>query len=410
MKKATALLALLAAIAALAALAVAALVDGAIAAFAAGLLAIVGLVLAVPAYGGRLAMARQHLIDQGRPDLLQLANADRSEEALLRGNLTPRAGALRGWLARRIYGHQFLVGDPVRVRSYHEIRATLDPDGRLDGLPFMEEMKAFCGRQARVYRVVDKIYDYGRSRELRRIERSVLLVGLRCDGSKHNGCDAACYMIWKEAWLEPHAHHDVLTVSPTIDGPRQRPPIVAGATFSCQYTELSHAARPMTDTHSHHRLEPWITGNLGTGAFFLAMATRAFNAFQERRRGIGYPWRPSSSALASPTASASIQGGDWVRVRTPGEIAATLDAKGKNKGLWFDREMLKHCGQTFRVLGRVERIIDIKSTTMIPMKTPCIVLSGVHSSGEFLDFAEQHDYMYFREAWLEPVETPDIGR
>ena len=66
----------------------------------------------------------------------------------------------------------------------------------------MEEMKAFCGRSARVYRVLDRVYDYGRSREMRRIDRSVLLVGLRCDGGAHDGCDAACYLVWKEAWLD----------------------------------------------------------------------------------------------------------------------------------------------------------------------------------------------------------------
>ena len=46
---------------------------------------------------------------------------------------------------------------------------------------------------------------------------------------------------------------------------------------------------------------------------------------------------------------------------------------------------------------------------MIPMKTACIVLEDVHYSGEFQGFGEQHDYLYWREAWLEPVDPGSGG-
>jgi hypothetical protein len=101
-----------------------------------------------------------------------------------------------------------------------------------------------------------------------------------------------------------------------------------------------------------------------------------------------------------------------VRVQSSQQIARTLDKNSKNRGLWFDRDMLKHCGSLRRVRGRVHKIIDIQSGKMIPMKTACIVLEDVHYSGEFQGFGEQHDYLYWREAWLEPAsqgagaETP----
>jgi hypothetical protein len=38
---------------------------------------------------------------------------------------------------------------------------------------------------------------------------------------------------------------------------------------------------------------------------------------------------------------------------------------------------------------------------MRPMKTPCIVLDGVDASGEVLGFCPQHDFVFWREAWLE---------
>ena len=39
------------------------------------------------------------------------------------------------------------VGDWVEVRSKDEILSTLDSDGRLDGMPFMPEMFAFCWQE-----------------------------------------------------------------------------------------------------------------------------------------------------------------------------------------------------------------------------------------------------------------------
>ena len=52
------------------------------------------------------------------------------------------------------------VGDLVEVRSAEEIRATLDENGELDGLPFMPEMLAFCGRRLTVHKVAHKSCDY----------------------------------------------------------------------------------------------------------------------------------------------------------------------------------------------------------------------------------------------------------
>ena len=88
-------------------------------------------------------------------------------------------------------------------------------------------------------------------------------------------------------------------------------------------------------------------------------------------------------------------------------IATTLDQASRNRGLWFDLEMLKHCGQLCRVSRRVDRIIDIATGQILAMKTPCLVLQGVDSSGEFLRFWAQHEPLYWREVWLEPdASTP----
>ena len=54
---------------------------------------------------------------------------------------------------------KFRVGDWVEVRSREEILRTLDDDGRLDGMPFMPEMFAYCGTRFRIFKGAHKTCD-----------------------------------------------------------------------------------------------------------------------------------------------------------------------------------------------------------------------------------------------------------
>ena len=85
-----------------------------------------------------------------------------------------------------------------------------------------------------------------------------------------------------------------------------------------------------------------------------------------RVRTIGGRPRPDrlaqAAALAragrrSPVARVGLRPGDLVQVRSAAEIEATLDEKGMNRGLSFDREMLPYCGRTVRVKDTVDRIV-----------------------------------------------------
>src|SRR5262245_7411651 len=99
---------------------------------------------------------------------------------------------------------RFRAGDVVRVRTKGEILATLDENGCLEGMPFMPEMLQFCGRSFRVAAVAHKTCDTVRktTEPGRRLSSAVHLVGTRCDGSAHGGCEAECNLFWKDAWLE----------------------------------------------------------------------------------------------------------------------------------------------------------------------------------------------------------------
>lgn len=368
---------------------------------------IAGAVVGLLAYAGSIAHARQVGLESGAADLFLARNASRCEGAVL-GGRAAGWGASRRWVARHVFGHRLMIGDRVRVKALDAIRATLDAQGCLDGLPFMDEMAAHCGRQFRVYRVLDKIYDYGRSRRMRRLDDCVLLVGLRCDGSAHGGCEAACYLIWKTHWLERQLRSAPMQAPETCAALPQAPALAEP--YSCQYTQLAAASRPMRQLDARGLLGPLVVGNVTAAAFRIALLTRIFNAVQAWRGGVGYPARPASlydkTIIGSP-----LHAGDWVRVKPPDEIAHTLDANSKNRGLWFDRDMLKHAGAVYRVLGRIRKIIDVNSGAMIEMKSACVVLDGVHCSGEFQGFGEQHDFLYWREAWLTratpPHATPD---
>jgi hypothetical protein len=87
-----------------------------------------------------------------------------------------------------MYGRRTLqAGDLVRVRSAREILATLDEDGNLDGIPFMPEMLQYVDRRFRVSNRVEKICWYTAESSARKLPDTVLLEGLRCDGTAHGG-------------------------------------------------------------------------------------------------------------------------------------------------------------------------------------------------------------------------------
>ena len=368
--------------------------------------AVVGVALVVVA-GGVIVLHRQRRTDAGRTELFLELTRARSEQALdAPGGF--RAGPVRRAVSKALLGHEFLVGDEVEILPLAEILATLDERGTLGGIPFQAEMAKFCGRRGRVFRCVDKIYDYGRTKGMRELNDCVLVSGLRCDGAQHGGCQALCYLMWKTSWLR---RVDAGTSPRAATAPRQDPAAggVAGAAhngdfngrYQCQFTELHAASLPLPAWSVAAELRPLSSGNITVGTFVVGLGTRAFTYVQDLRGGISYPPAPPPAGEGPAGPVEALAAGDLVRVRPMAEIARTLNRNSRNKGLWFDRDMIKHCGTTHRVLARVDRIIDDANGEMRQMKTPCIMLAGVDYSGEFLRFNAQHDYFFWREAWLE---------
>lgn len=361
------------------------------------------------AIGAMIALYRHQAQAKGRMDLFDVLNASRSEGALATAHLGFGIRLRRLW--RRLLGGQWLlVGDVVEIRSLDDIVQTLDASGCFDALPFMPEMAQLCGQRARVYRCVDKIYDYGRSNTLKRLEDAVLLAGLRCDGSAHDGCQASCYLLWKRSWLRPVADGESGRQRLEQHVPTAwRQGTASRSRYSCQYTQLAAASTPIRQWDIRQDLRPLFTGNVTLVAFCVALLTRLFNTVQSTRGGVSYPAMMVTTGGSTRSVGPSLAPGDPVRVLAMKDIAKTLDQHGRNRGLWFDAEMVKQCGRRHTISHNVERIIDSTSGQMLKMKNSCLLLTGVDVSGEFHRFLAQHERPFWRAVWLSP-ETEEHPR
>jgi hypothetical protein len=308
-------------------------------------------------------------------------------------------------------------GELVEVRSLDQILAVLDEHGEADSLPFMPEMAAWTGRQARVLRRVDKWYDWIRNTGLRRMRRTVFLEGCRCDGSGHDGCQAGCQMFWKEAWLKrvgrEEKPHQAKAPAPDPQADlrmRTRAPEAPdiGPRYICQMTRLPEATEPLSWHDPRHYLRDLWTGNVRFRAFLTGRSISFFNFVQKRTGGPSYPMRNQGPGGAGRSShpELDLRPGEVVRIRTKREIEASFDGRYRNRGLWFDPDMLRYCGGTYRVLRKVTRQIDEKSGRMLTISNPCIVLDGVTATGEYIAFALLNELTYWRESWLERINAP----
>jgi hypothetical protein len=355
------------------------------------LLASLLVALVLIAAGGLVSLWRDARESSGRPDIFATL-----------ANRVPEAGWLSRVGLRFLLGPALRPGDVVGVRSRGEIEATLDGSGALDGLPFMAEMAEYCGGTYRVHRRVDKINDMRNKTGLRRMHDSVTLTGMRCSGSHHDGCQAECQLLWKDSWLMRLPAGETVEEG-GVENQSIHPvdqPIDTGRIYVCQMTELWEASRPMSSLDLRQDLRPLLWGNVGIRGHLIATLTQMFNTVQRLRGGAGYPSMPEAKVTGeTPVANTHLDAGETVVVRSKSEIARTL-RRGRNRGLWFDREMIRFCGQPAVVKKRVDRVIHEATGKMVVMKTPCVMLENVVATGEYLRLCPQHEYIFWREIWL----------
>jgi hypothetical protein len=91
-------------------------------------------------------------------------------------------------------------GEWVEVKSFDEIKSTLDPRGKSRGLLFTPEMMPYVGKRYRVVKRVESIF-LEESKQRRTIKNTVILDNVYCHGAGFH-CDRTCFLFWKEAWLK----------------------------------------------------------------------------------------------------------------------------------------------------------------------------------------------------------------
>jgi hypothetical protein len=312
-------------------------------------------------------------------------------------------------------------GAVVEVKSAAEILATLDHDGAVDALPFMPEMLQFAGRRFTVSKRAEQSCDTIRTWRSRRMRAAVHLDDLRCDGSGHAGCQAGCLLYWKESWLKPVNAADASPRPAPAAAPPILPVLLANAVqqppngdsavrYRCQATEMFRATEPLRSRDLRRYLREVWSGNVGPVHLVTVLAKAAYRAVRIRAKlDPNVPLRGTCEG-PTPRGDLDLQPGEWVRVKSGAEIAGTLKADSKNRGLWFDWEMLPHCGRTYRVKQRVTRIVDDRSGELIQINSDNLILDGVACSGDLSSrrlFCPRAIYPYWREVWLERVASPE---
>jgi hypothetical protein len=103
-------------------------------------------------------------------------------------------------------------GDFVRVKSFKEIRETLNRDAKNRGLLFSQELVPYCGRICRVHSRVNRIIDEKSRKMLHFSNDCIILEDVVCLGRYNAGlafCPRANYPYWREIWLERVAPDEV---------------------------------------------------------------------------------------------------------------------------------------------------------------------------------------------------------
>jgi hypothetical protein len=355
-------------------------------------------------------------------------------------------------IQRMMINLQLHSGEWVEVRSKAEILNTLDKTGQLEGLPFMPQMFEYCGQRFRVYKRAHKTCDTVNDYKGRRMNSAVHLDGIRCDGAAYGGCEAACLIFWKEAWLKRVAEPNLSIPISSNEGSSERAASISGCreedvwagtkatiggsgddpVYVCQATQVPAATKPLPWWHIGQYVEDLASGNISLGRMARGFVYMGYNGlvnagigvgrplrwfydvFQRLRGGIPYPRRHGRipAGAKTPDADLDLQPGEWVRVKRYDEILATLDVNNKNRGLYFDAEMVPFCGRSLRVLSRVRRILNEKTGRMTQFKTPCIILEGAVCESRYSEcrlFCPRSIYSYWREIWLERISGSEQG-
>jgi hypothetical protein len=179
--------------------------------------------------------------------------------------------------------------------------------------------------------------------------------------------------------------------------------------FCCQSTNLRKATSPLRIWNINQYMWDISSGTLKPIELFnkllLSVDLKICQTFGAARASVLAAGAfPQGVLKKTPALTLNLQPGELVKVRTKEEILATLDQNGRNRGMFFNPEMLKYCGKTLRVLKRVDKMINENTKKMRPLFNT-VILEGVFCDGKGHGGCQRNCYSLWREIWLRRVSN-----
>jgi len=192
-------------------------------------------------------------------------------------------------------------------------------------------------------------------------------------------------------------------VRQTRTEPRTKPAEAAsnpGSDDMCQQEEATGFSRILRPAAAFPLLRAWQTLRKG-GVRYMWQRGVDFLRRKTRKRSAG----PAAVRPLGPEEVLNLQPGEWVEVKSLEEIRATLDPRGKNRGLLFTADMDGYAGKRFRVFKRVESIFLEESKQRRTLKNT-VLLESVYCPG--ITFrCDRSCFLFWKEAWLRRAQVDE---
>jgi len=107
---------------------------------------------------------------------------------------------------------------------------------------------------------------------------------------------------------------------------------------------------------------------------------------------------------------ATLKAGDWVEIRSLPEILQTLDSRGCRDAMPFMPEMIRFCGKRYQVYKRAHRTCDTVDYVGGRGLESTVHLEGLRCDGEPHGGCHALCLLFWKEAWLKPVDGPGPAR
>ena len=266
----------------------------------------------------------------------------------------------------------------------------------------MPEMAIHCGGTFRVFRRADITCVEGHG--LRRMNSTVFLEDVRCDGSAHDGCQRRCLIFWKEAWLRPVEIADAPSIVDEQSEPADTSALIKLPTrdkgrYLCQSTVLATATADLPSWNILPFVSQVRDGELSITRFILITALALLNLLR-KSLGLNEIGRLTGPKSKSSKSDLGLQPGEWVKVKSHEEIKQTLNSVGRNRGLIFEPEMSEYCGKHFQMGFPIKRMIHEETGQMLELKNT-VALKGLTCHGLCAKSCPRNNYWFWREDWLE---------